>query len=173
MPLGVVKFREEVVAGRNRKRPYISGTQFEIVAQSLRQSGWGTLSFADLADDLDIQYEIQNRQAQNVRRYAVAPEPIRRLLDSADCAHPGLALDKFVYRCADQSFVRGALQKVVATRSSLEGEYPELRRRWLRTLDCLGAKTIRCTTIGPLQPSKTLAFAFIHSTGSSICPVQG
>lgn len=168
MPLGVVQVRR-----RNGVRtPYISETQIEIVRQSLRQSGWGAFSFADLADDLDVEYEVYNGQAQNVRRYAVAPDPIRKLLDKADCDHPGLVLDKFIYRCADQSLVRGALQKVIATRSSFEKEYPQLLRRWIQTLAAFDATTIRCTTTGPLTLHLARASA-LENAGICLHPLYG
>lgn len=102
----------------------------------------------------------------------MAPEPIRRVLDFADCDHPGLALDKFVYRCADQSFVRGALQKVVATHPSLEKQYKELHNRWIQTLGYLGATTIQCTTTGPLTLHLARASA-LENAGICLHPLYG
>ncbi|MCI0421906.1 MAG: type III-B CRISPR module RAMP protein Cmr6 [Acidobacteria bacterium] len=177
MPLGLVQFRMKEVTDREKKKhvrtPYISGTHLEIVPQSLRQSGWGTFQFADLADDLDVEYEIQNGQPRNVRRYAAVPEPIRRLLDSADCRHPGLVLDKFIYRCADQSFVRGALQKLIETRSPLDQEYPALLARWLQSLDALpNASQFRCTTAGPMTLHLARASA-LENAGICLHPLYG
>src|SRR5690606_40642249 len=108
MPLGVVEVREIQDGNRSVKRHFIAGTQFELTAQSLRASGWGSLSMSDIDEKLDVEYEVSSNKATNVRRYAAVPASVRAILSACGCCHSGFALDKFVHRLAGQSFVKHA-----------------------------------------------------------------
>ncbi|MGQ9575774.1 MAG: hypothetical protein ACUVUC_10690, partial [Thermoguttaceae bacterium] len=153
MPLGVVEFREVPKDQRRAKRPFVRGTNRIITENSVGTRGWGAIAFVDLANGLDIEYEEEGADGvTNVRRYAVVPVAVRRLLESTACEHPGLALDKFVYRSGDQSFVKHSLAKIVEVNNAGQEKQTllqSLRQRREAVLQRLGAATFTATTAAP------------------------
>ncbi|MEJ5276603.1 MAG: type III-B CRISPR module RAMP protein Cmr6 [Thermogemmata sp.] len=178
MPIGIIELREvEEPDDRGRprkvKKPFVEGTDFEITPTSLRRSGWGALSFSDVDKDLDVEYDIVQETITDVRRYAVVPPGVRRLLESHGCNHPGLALDKFIYRSADQSFVRHALHKIVEINNTADNHwFQELRQRWMAVMHHKGMPPLRCTTTSPLALHLARASA-LENAGICLHPLYG
>ncbi|MCR4413890.1 MAG: type III-B CRISPR module RAMP protein Cmr6, partial [Thermoguttaceae bacterium] len=181
MAIGVVEIREVEERdnrGRNQrvKKPFVQGTNREITPNSVRTGGWGALAFDDLATGLDIEYEERGQSAvADVRRYAAVPVGVRRILDSHGCDHTGLALDKFIYRSADQSFVKHALLKVVGVnheRAPNTQWFLDLRNRWMATTNQRENSALRCTTIGPLTLHLARASA-MENAGICLHPIYG
>lgn len=180
MPLGIVEFRdveEPDGRGRNRtvKKPFIAGTNFEVFEHCLHPSGWGAVVLADVDKELDIEYEVADDCAVRIRRYPAVPEAIRNLLSAHGCDHPGLALDKFIYRSAGQSFVKHALQTVVAVnaaRTAWTDWFQRLQQRWVATMTAARAKIFAATTVGPLVLHLARASA-LENAGICLHPLYG
>jgi CRISPR-associated protein Cmr6 len=173
MPTGVVELRDVRDGNRTVKKPFISGTEFEVTPDGLRKSGWGALSMAEVAKDLDIEYDVKANTACDIRRYAAVPVGIRRLLETHGCDHPGIALDKFIYRSADQSFVKHALQKVVEINNATNDQsFQELRERWMALINPEGKPPLRCITTGSLTLHLARASA-LENAGLCLHPIYG
>ena len=176
MPLGVIEIRDDKreANGRRVKKLFIAGTNFEVRRECLRQTGWGALSLADVDKDLDVEYDLDNDHALDIRRYAVVPDAVRRILAVHGCDHAGLALDKFIYRSAGQNFVKPALHSVVASNNADHSSwFPSLRERWLSHFHGSDTGTIvRCTTTGPLTLHLARALA-LENAGICLHPIYG
>lgn len=181
MPLGVIELRdvaESSERGRTRKvkRRFISGTQFEVTGESLRQSGWGSMSLSDVDKDLDVEYEVVSNAATDVRRYAVVPEAIRSILAAYGCEHPGVTLDKFVHRSSSQAFVKHALQSVVHVNGEVveqQGWYRNLLQRWHASMTVAkSVSPLQATTTGPLTLHLSRA-SFLENAGICLHPLYG
>jgi len=180
MTLGVVTMRK-VERVNEKGRPIQVDWPFvnniEIMPDALLSQGWGTVDMSQLANGLDIEYdEIGPRKIANVRRYPAIPQGVRKCLRQAGCSHPGLALDKYVYRSADQSFVKHALSKVIDVSNSQSNEtwYPALYKRWLAMNAnlCAGTRLVRMQTAGPFTLHLSRASA-LENAGICLHPLYG
>jgi CRISPR-associated protein Cmr6 len=174
MPISVVELRDVREDNRKVKKRFISGTEFEITPDSLRKSGWGALSLAEVGQGLDIEYDLKGNRPCEIRRYAVVPPGVRRLLASHGCNHPGLALDKFIYRSADQSFVKHALQKIIEINNTADNQwFQELHQRWMAAIHHEGMPPpLHCTTTSPLTLHLARASA-LENAGICLHPLYG
>ncbi len=179
MPVGVVEMRkveERDASGRSRavSKPFVQGTDIEITPGSLGTGLWGAIDFEDLGQGLDIEFEQREpNKVSEVRRYASVSVGARRLLEAHGCSHPGLALDKFVHRSADQSFVKHALKKVVQVIKTCDVTL--LKSLWDRRRELfrrLGAAEFSATTTGPLTLHLARASA-LENAGICLHPLYG
>jgi CRISPR-associated protein Cmr6 len=140
----------------------------------LCQAGWGALQRGDVVNNLDVEYDLERGQIRrgSVRRYAAVPEGVRRLLNQHGCDHPGLVLDRFIYRCNDQSTVRGALEQVLGIQSAFVQEYPRFLDRRQQMLISLGAEGFLARTNGPLTLHLARASA-LENAGICLHPLYG
>jgi|GEM_PF-366955 len=175
MPRGVVEIRKVFNGPRRVRKPFIKATDFEVLDDSLRRTGWGAITTSDVDEDLDVEYDISNGKATDVRRYAAIPQAVRRILEVHSCGHPGLALDKFVHCSRGQSFVRHALQTVVDVNNGMTSQsdlFPYVSKHWHGDLNAAGADTFAAMTLGPTALHLSRASA-LENAGICLHPLYG
>jgi len=181
MPIGTVKFQKVEVRGkdgqpRKVEKPFLAGTNLEITPECLWEKGWFGLRYSDLLDGLDIEYEQKNKRTlKNVRTYAVLPEELRCILSEEYVEHPGLALDKLMFRCADQSVAKYALGKVTEVNNKLvccADWYKDLLSRWRELLIYRRAVIFTGLTRAPLTLHLARASA-LENAGICMHPIYG
>ena len=118
MPIDIVEVRKQ----RGDETWLLRNHRIQFDASSLCTTGWGALTVPDIATDLDVEFELDGNVARSVRRYAPLPVSTRRVLHTAGCQHPGLLLDKFAFRYADQSFAKPTLVAVEELNGRLEND---------------------------------------------------
>lgn len=179
MPLDIVKVQKSK-SGQACWLLRESGMEFS--AASLFRGAWGSLASEDIVDGLDVEYDVEGNRVANVRRYPPLPDSTRRLVAHRGCDHPGLALDKLVYRYSDQNLAKASLKKVVEVNERQHGEcqrqqnhwYRRLFERWQQVTARLGEDSLqfRCTTTGPLTLHLARASA-LENAGICLHPLYG
>jgi CRISPR-associated protein Cmr6 len=181
MPIGTVEFQKVEVPGKDGKprtveKPFLAGNKLEITPECLWERGWFGLRYSDLLDGLDIEYEQKNKRTlKNVRTYAVLPQELRRILSEEYVEHPGLALDKLMFRCADQSVAKYALGKVTEINNKLASSvdwYKDLVSRWTQLLIYRGVVIFTGLTQAPLTLHLARASA-LENAGICMHPIYG
>lgn len=163
----------EVFKKERREVWRLRSAEEEFTAKALKANGHGALSPRDIANELDVAYDMRKGKVCNVRRYAPVPEDIRRILDVHDCNHSGLQLEKYAYRSSDQAFAKGALEKVIAVNSSGNEWYASLVHRWSDLLGAMGVQApFRCVTVGPLTLHLSRATT-LENAGICLHPLYG
>src|SRR5262245_41118489 len=98
MPLGIVIIRSRGRDATWRIREAGGVEEWVFTDANLKTAGWGALRALDIVQDLDVEFDSTEATVANVRRYVVAPERTRRLVDRHGCGHVGLALERFSLR---------------------------------------------------------------------------
>ncbi len=120
MPIGKLQRQ-----GRGRQARYTvqagrDTLEFDL-DRDLLKTGWGALHESDLTENLHVAFDREGKHIRNIRRYSPVSTGVREILQGVGCEHPGLLLDKCLYRFANQEQGRGALEQVrrVAPREDL------------------------------------------------------
>jgi CRISPR-associated protein Cmr6 len=176
MPIGTIFPRKEdkdtkwYIADKDKNKEH------EVTSSKLFTGNWGKISLQEMAPDLPVEYDMDNKgeDIQSVRRYVPLPCGVRRMLEKYGCGHTGLALDKFAYRYVKQEQARPVLDKTVEVNNAVQGErvLPSLLSRRKATLDALNATIFTATTSSALTLHLARASA-LENAGICLHPVYG
>lgn len=172
MPIDVVEITKD-------KRWLLRAAWREFGASSLFNGAWGKLAPEDVAADLDVEYDDNQGQIKNVRRYVPLPASTRRLVAKHGTTHAGLALDKLVYRYSGQELSKPSLHQVVEVNNGLADDqkflsdtYQPLFNRWRTVWSMNAAAHFTATTVGPLALHLSRASA-LENAGICLHPLYG